>query len=220
MKVISAQFLGDVGLQEAIFEIGKCEKNLKNLMPGQKIAEEERKQQILAAALQVATQMGLEKVTGRRVAEVAGLSSGLIFFHYKTKDDLLLAVLDELIAWWLTTREIQATDARSQFLELLRLECQIDDRAFIDLLLEFWILGKHHPKMRSRLRDAMANYRDIFRVAAQQMLQDDRHKSSAITAESIAVFAASLAIGNALQVMFDPEQFSTEELLLITKALF
>lgn len=189
-------------------------------MPGQKIAEEERKQQILAAALQVATQMGLEKVTGRRVAEVAGLSSGLIFFHYKTKDDLLLALLDELIAWWLAVREIHATDSRSRFLELLRLECQIEDRAFIDLLLEFWILGKHHPEMRSRLREAMAKYREIFCVAAQQMLQDDHHESSTITAESIAVFAASLVLGNALQVMFDPEQFSSEDLLSITKALF
>ncbi|MES1025720.1 TetR/AcrR family transcriptional regulator [Gloeocapsa sp. BRSZ] len=186
-------------------------------MPGQKIAEEERKQQILAAALRVATQQGLEKVTGRRVAEAAGLSSGLIFFHYKTKDDLLLALLDELIAWWLTIREIHSTDARSRFLELVRLECQIEDRAFIDLLLEFWILGKHHPEMRSRLKDAIAKYREIFCSAAQQMIQDDRGKLSAVTAESIAILASSLVLGNALQVMFDPEQFNTKELLAITK---
>lgn len=189
-------------------------------MPGQKIAEEERKRQILTAALQVATQMGLEKVTGRRVAAEAGLSSGLIFFHYKTKDDLLLALLDELITWWLSTRDIHSTDARSRFLELVRLEAQIEDRAFIDLLLEFWILGKHHPEMRSRLRDAMTQYRERFRLAAQQMIQENQNKTPSASAESLAIFASSLVIGNALQVMFDPEQFSTEGLLLVTKALF
>lgn len=164
--------------------------------------------------------MGLEKVTGRRVAAEAGLSSGLIFFHYKTKDELLLALLDELIAWWLTIREIHSTDSRSRFLDLVRLEVQIEDRAFIDLLLEFWILGRYHPEMRSRLRDAMTKYREIFRLAAQEMLQDDNETLSGLTAASIAVFASSLVVGNALQVMFAPEQINTEELLAVTKVLF
>lgn len=189
-------------------------------MPGQKIAEEERKQQILAAALRVATEMGLEKVTGRRVAAAGGLSSGLIFFHYKTKDELLLALLDELIAWWLTTREIHCTDPRARFLELVRLEAQIEDRALINLLLEFWILGRSHPEMRSRLRDAMAKYREIFRLAAQQMIQDDKGALAEVTAESIAVFASSLVVGNALQAMFDSERFNTEDLLCVAKKLF
>ncbi len=189
-------------------------------MPGQKIAESERKQQILAATLRVATEMGLEKVTGRRVAAEAGLSSGLIFFHYKTKDDLLLALLDELITWWLTTREIHSTDSRSRFLDFVRLEAQIQDRAFIDLLLEFWILGRHHPEMRSRFQDAMVKYRERFRLAAQQMIQDGNGKLSEVTAESVAIFASSLVMGNVLQGMFDPEQSNTEELLFVTKILF
>ncbi len=189
-------------------------------MPGQKIAESERKQQILAATLRVATKMGLEKVTGRRVAAEAGLSSGSIFFHYKTKDDLLLALLDELIAWWLTTPEIDSTDPRSQFLDLVRFEAQIQDRAFIDLLLEFWILGRHHPEMRSRFQDAMVKYRERFRLAAQNMIEENNDKLSEVTAESIAIFASSLVIGNVLQGMFDPEQFNTEALLDVTKILF
>lgn len=193
---------------------------LGKAMPGQKIAEEERKQQILTAALQVAIEMGLEKVTGRRVAAKAGLSSGLIFFHYKTKDALLLALLDELIGWWLTTREIHSTDARSRFLDLVRLESQIEDRAFIDLLLEFWILSKHHPEMRSRLQTAMEKYRERFRLAAQHMIQEDPGTLSELTAESVAIFASSVVLGNALQVMFDPRKFNTEALLSVTKKLF
>jgi TetR/AcrR family transcriptional regulator, transcriptional repressor of bet genes len=191
-------------------------------MPGQKIAEEERKQQILSAALRIAAQMGLDKVTGRRVAAEAGLSSGLIFFHYKTKEDLLLALLDQLIAWWLTLRDMHSTDARSRFLELVQLETHVDvdDRALLDLVLEFWILSKHHPDMRSRLRNAMTSYRERFRLAAQAMIEENHDKFSEVTADSIAVFISSLVLGNALQVMFDPEQSKTEDLLSLTKALF
>lgn len=187
-------------------------------MVGKKLTEEERRQQILAATLAVAIEVGLEQVTVRRVAAAAGLSSGLIFFHFKTKDDLLLALLDQLITWLLTIREIKADHPRSRFIELIRLETQIEDRAFIDLFLEFWILGRHHPVMRDRLRIALIKYRDIFRLAAQQMLQTDETLTGT-TADALAAFASSLVVGNALQVMFDPDEFNPDYLLSVMQAL-
>ena len=189
-------------------------------MPGQKIAESERKEQILTATMQVATKMGLEKVTGRRVAAEAGISSGSVFFHYKTKNDLLLALLDKLIVWWLTTREIQASDPRLQFLELINSEAQVDEREAIDLLLEFWILGRKHPEMRSRFQEAMVKYRDKFCLVARQMIQDDNDKLSQTTPESIAIFASSLIIGNALQMTFAPESSNSYALVEVAKILF
>ena len=189
-------------------------------MPGQKIAESERKEQILTATMQVATKMGLEKVTGRRVAAEAGISSGSIFFHYKTKNDLLLALLDKLIVWWLTTREIQNSDPRLQFLELINSEARVDEREKIDLLLEFWILGRKHPEMRSRFQEAMVKYRDKFCLVARQMIQDDNDKLSQTTPESIAIFASSLIIGNALGMMFAPESSNSDALVEVAKILF
>lgn len=189
-------------------------------MPGQKIPESERKEQILTATMRVATKMGLEKVTGRRVAAEAGISSGSVFFHYKTKNDLLLALLDKLIAWWLTTREIQASDPRSQFLELINSEAQVDDQEAINLLLEFWIIGRKHSEMKSRFQEAMMKYRDKFCLVARQMIQDDNDKLSQATPESIAIFASSLIIGNALQMMFTLESSNSDALVEVTKILF
>ena len=189
-------------------------------MPGQKIAESERKEQILTATMRVATKMGLEKVTGRRVAAEAGISSGSVFFHYKTKNDLLLALLDKLIVWWLTTREIQVSDPRLQFLELVSSEARVDEREEIDLLLEFWILGRKHPEMRSRFQEAMVKYRDKFCLAARQMIRDDNYRLSQTTPESIAIFASSLIIGNALQMMFAPESSNSDALVEVAKLLF
>lgn len=164
--------------------------------------------------------MGLEKVTGRRVAAEAGISSGSVFFHYKTKNDLLLALLDKLIIWWLTTREIQVSDPRLQFLELVSSEARVDEREAIDLLLEFWILGRKHPEMRSRFQEAMLKYRDKFCLVARQMIQDDNDKLSQTTPESIAIFASSLIIGNALQIMFAPESSNSDALVEVAKILF
>jgi AcrR family transcriptional regulator len=65
-------------------------------MPGQKAAEADRQEQILAAAMDVATRHGLEGLTIRRVASEAGLSHGLVRFRFKSKAELLATLLDRL----------------------------------------------------------------------------------------------------------------------------
>src|SRR5690242_17197420 len=67
-------------------------------MPGRRAPEEERRAQILAAAFNVAAREGLARLTVRQVAAEARLSSGLVFFHFTSRDALLLALLDQLLA--------------------------------------------------------------------------------------------------------------------------
>ncbi|HEY7461911.1 MAG TPA: TetR family transcriptional regulator, partial [Gemmatimonadota bacterium] len=66
-------------------------------MPGRKAPEADRKEQILNAALRTAARDGLEGLTIRNVAAEAELSSGLVLFHFNTKDALLTAALDVLL---------------------------------------------------------------------------------------------------------------------------
>ena len=54
-------------------------------MPGSKAPEEERRRQILAAAYRVASDEGLAETTILQVAAAAGVSPGLIMFHFKSR---------------------------------------------------------------------------------------------------------------------------------------
>ena len=67
-------------------------------MPGTKAPESTRREQILRAAYEVAAREGLDGTTVLQVAAEAGLSPGLVLFHFKTKRQLLLALLDWLLA--------------------------------------------------------------------------------------------------------------------------
>src|SRR6478672_6551632 len=67
-------------------------------MPGTKAPEAARREQILRAAYGVAAREGLDGTTVLGVAAEAGLSPGLVMFHFKTKRQLLLALLDWLLA--------------------------------------------------------------------------------------------------------------------------
>src|SRR5215475_11473719 len=70
----------------------------EEFVPGTKAAEEARRAQIIAAAYKVAAQRGLQAITVRDVARKAGVSVGLVIFHFRTKDRVVLALLDWVIA--------------------------------------------------------------------------------------------------------------------------
>ena len=67
-------------------------------MPGRKASEETRREQIILAAHEVAARQGLNALTVRLVAAEAKLSTGLVFFHFTSRDQLLVALLDRLLA--------------------------------------------------------------------------------------------------------------------------
>jgi AcrR family transcriptional regulator len=51
---------------------------------------------ILAAALDLFVSRGFEGTTVDAIAEAAGVTKGAIYFHFATKDDVLLALLDQV----------------------------------------------------------------------------------------------------------------------------
>ena len=60
-----------------------------------RIAAEERRQQILAATHRVTIERGLHDVRIADVAAELGISTGLIHYHFATKDELIEAMLRE-----------------------------------------------------------------------------------------------------------------------------
>ncbi|MEP7187772.1 MAG: helix-turn-helix domain-containing protein, partial [Roseiflexaceae bacterium] len=56
----------------------------------------ERRQAILAAAISVFAQHGFDAATTDDIARAAGLSKGGLYWHFKSKDDILAAILMQL----------------------------------------------------------------------------------------------------------------------------
>ena len=57
---------------------------------------QETHEKILAAALDLFVSRGFEGTTVDAIAEAAGVTKGAIYFHFETKDDVLLALLDQV----------------------------------------------------------------------------------------------------------------------------
>jgi len=59
---------------------------------------EDRRSQILEAALKVFAAKGFKGATNKDIADVADVSTGLIYFYFENKEDLLFALLENRVA--------------------------------------------------------------------------------------------------------------------------
>jgi AcrR family transcriptional regulator len=186
-------------------------------MPGSKAPEEERRQQILAAAYQVAANQGLSDTTILQVAAAAGVSPGLVIFHFKSRRQLLLALLEELLA---TTTVLRAdvnlatsSMPETRLLAVLRQEIQrlTSEPLRIRLTFDFWMAGVRDSETRERMKAEFARYREAFRPLAQAVLQADPDRFPGVTADGLAGLSVSLIKGCAVQSMLDPDHFDVNE---------
>lgn len=195
-------------------------------MPGRKASEATRRQQILHAAYDVATNERLDALTIRTVAQRAGLSVGLILFHFRTKDELVLAVLDHLLA---TTTVLHVTpdireiaSPRDRLLALLRREMLrlSSEPRRTRLFFEFWELGLKQRRVRARMRRELDRYREAFRPIADEVLRAAPARFAGVTADGLAAVSVSFIKGCAVQSMIDPANVNIDEFIAATLGLF
>jgi TetR/AcrR family transcriptional regulator len=62
--------------------------------PKKRFSAEERHKQLLQIAVGLFSQRGFEGTTTKAIAAAAGVSEGIIFQHFATKEDLYAGILD------------------------------------------------------------------------------------------------------------------------------
>lgn len=193
-------------------------------MPGTKAPEEERRSQILAAAFEVAARRGLDGLTTRLVAQRAQLSAGLVPFHFKTREHLLVALLDWLLA---TTTVLHVTDdiagipePLARFLALLEREMHrlSSEPRRIRLFFDYWVMGTRHPEIRRKMRAELGRYREAFRPMAEEILRAEPERFGRVTPAGLAGLAVSFIKGCAIQSIIDP-RFDIDEYLAAAHSL-
>ncbi len=136
-----------------------------------------KKEAILESATQLFSQKGYRTTSMSEVAREAGVADGTIFYHFKTKEELFLAVLEnfknELIAefsTYLDGREFQTglekiEDLLSFYISLVN---RLEDR-FLLLHRHFpYTLAKNNPACKSHLEEI---YDSLITVFEQGIVQ-------------------------------------------------
>jgi TetR/AcrR family transcriptional regulator, transcriptional repressor of bet genes len=194
-------------------------------MPGQRATEAVRHAQIIKAAYHVAARKGLDGLTVREVARRARISHGLVLFHFKTRDQLLVALLDWLLE---TTTVLHVTDdierlplPLERFHALLQKEMNrlSSEPGRIRVFFDFWAKGIRHAGTRVKMRRELARYREAFRPIAAEVLRAEPERFSGVSADGLAAVAVSFIKGCAVQAMIDTDHFDIQEYLAAAQGL-
>lgn len=193
-------------------------------MPGKKASEELRREQIVQAAFRVATREGLEQLTIRLVAAEAGLSTGLVFFHFKSKEALLLTLLDWLLDVLFETWQISETlPPVERLLAWLQLDfqdlSQDEQGCGLKLFFSYWALAAHDPVIDERIKDALERSKQALLPVVQAVIDSEPVRFRQVTAEGLVSVVMAITQGSAMQSLLSNHRVDAEQMLAVVRAL-
>ena len=126
-----------------------------------------KKRAILSAARRLLVKKGFQDITMDAVADEAGVAKGTLFLHYKSKEDLFLAVLDDRIErQFVVITDALDTENHAREEQLPRIAAAIHTQMWDDswsmLFLEFVLYASRNPDVRSKLIAFQRKSRDVI----------------------------------------------------------
>lgn len=164
---------------------------------------EERRAQILRAALACFSEKGYHAATMDDLVRASGLSKGSLYWHFESKRDVFLALFDlfaaEIFAGW----EAVAAEGAPTLETLRRFGAiAVDSIAGQRPLLRAWAEFISHPEARERLAGVYRESRE--RLAAALRAGIERGEVRDVPVETAAVSLTALIEGLLIQALVDP----------------
>lgn len=182
-------------------------------MPKPPTREERRAQtraRLLEAARIVFARSGYHAATVDEVAEEAGFTTGALYSNFKGKEDLFLAVVEDMIA-----REVReyteifeggtdfnerARGGADRWMELLR-----EDPAYFALYIEMWSAAHRDPALAEKLAERHAAMRDASARMIAAGAADLGVEAAPEDFQLLANVVSALGDGLAMQKLMTPD---------------
>ena len=174
---------------------------------------DERKNQILNAAEQVFTQKGLDLARMDDIAEETGLSKGTLYLYFKSKDDLIIAILDRIFQSAFgqldmsKSAQLSATEAINEFTE----EAIRDYKKMLRLMpvaYEFLALAFRNTLVQKALKKYFEHYVNVLAPTIQRGI--DSGELRQVDAQDVAIAIGAIYEGTVLLWVYDKELIDME----------
>jgi AcrR family transcriptional regulator len=162
--------------------------------PPKQLRAKRTRQRLLAAARRVFAERGYEVATVDDIAEAAGCSKGAYYFHFATKEEVLLALAGE----WAEARSERLREKVREGAPLTGvLGALIVPQRDAALQVELWSQGQRNARLREQL---VAVERDARKLIAQSARRAQREGSLDPAVDPRALASAALALQRGVAV--------------------
>ena len=170
---------------------------------------DQRRHQIMDAALTVFSHLGFERASMDDIAKEAGVSKGALYLYYKSKDAIIAKLLQLFFDQALKQVKLLAAGEGSvteQLLAFTRVLTREMDRmaAMQPISLQFYAIAARHATIRQHLRAYFADYRALMEEVIQRGIAQGELRAD-ISPTETAVTLTALLEGLALLWLIDPQ---------------
>ncbi|MGE5139027.1 MAG: TetR/AcrR family transcriptional regulator [Rudaea sp.] len=173
----------------------------------------ERKNQIVESAIAVFARRGLKEATMDDIVAESGLSKGALYWYFKSKDEIVGAIVDYFFN--LELAGIRALpEAPGSARERLRQLTQLTIaevrrvRPVIPVVYEFYSLAFRNKGVQKVLRRYLSAYLEILAPLVQQGIERGEFRS--VDARQISIALGAVLEGTLLLWAFNPKGFPLE----------
>lgn len=189
-----------------------------------RLAEQDRKAEIIDAAIRVARQDGLDAMTARTVGAKAAISHGLVLHHFRSMRGLHSEMLDVILARTLVVQHLQPTDVRpGERLIIAFLRKQIaffaEQRELVALIIDYRVKGASDATVQCRISQALTDFRNDLQPVIAEAIRADTERPVGIPVTGLSRLIGQFLLGNCIQRIVLVDDDSTELVLATIQAL-
>lgn len=175
---------------------------------------EMRRAQLIRAAYKVVSRKGYYNFTIKDIAKESGLSSGLVHYYFKDKQDLLLNLLKDInsnMKSYLNKELVRTQNPKDKLITYMDQAFGLaeKEKEYFYVLIDFWSQTKHNPRMRKANNRLLRSYRDECAAILKEGI------SSGVFRDVDVAFAAATIVsviqGTIVQYVLDNEAFNYEQ---------
>lgn len=167
---------------------------------------DERKTQIINAAEGVFTEKGFDQARMDDIAEETGLSKGTLYLYFKSKDELIIAILDRMFEREfkrfdsLNLNELSASDAIWKITNLLAKD-MLSLQRLIPIVYQFLALAFRNKHVQQALKKYINHYVDVLVPIIQRGI--DTGEFRPVDAREVAIAMGAMIEGTLLLWVYD-----------------
>jgi len=176
-----------------------------NMSPRPNVTDE-RKTQIINAAEGVFTKKGFDEARMDDIAEETGLSKGTLYLYFKSKDDLIIAILDRMFQREFKQLEtfnqdgVSAADAVWKITDLLTKDI-LGMIRLIPIVYQFLALAFRNKYVQKALKQYINRYLDVLTPIIQRGIDSGEFRN--VDAREVAIAMGAMIEGTLLLWVYD-----------------
>jgi AcrR family transcriptional regulator len=183
---------------------------------------EERRAQIIESAIKVFARQGFSNARMDDVAAESGLSKGLLYWYFKSKDAIVVAIADVLFGSELRKLQnlpcegLSASACLMNFLEMFIADIRLMLKVR-PVIYEFYSLAFRNPAVRAVMKEYLRTFVAIVEPVIQRGMDQGEFRPE--NARQIALAFGAQIEGTLLLWAYDPETMQVEEQLRLGATL-